>query len=127
MLTLILSAAAATEPPRYDVLNLRQLGFWDADALNNHGHVVGAAPEGVRLLWDGETVTQLPLPTDSPVITGLNDSGALIGYRWFPLDGDRGFLMADGAFAESKAHASRPPSTIPAMSPSTVSATTPAP
>jgi hypothetical protein len=97
LLALVLSSAAAAEP-RYDVLNLRKLGLWDAYALNNHGHVVGAAPES-RLLWNGKTVTQLPLSAD-PVITDLNDSGALIGYRSYPFDGDRGFVFADGASAE---------------------------
>ncbi len=98
LLAFISSAMAAQ--PRYDVVNLRPLGFRNAYALNNHGHVAGESSNGL-ILWNRETVSQLPTPIQGPVITDFNDAGDLVGYYSNPaFEGNRGFAIIDGNLKE---------------------------
>ncbi len=99
LLALVVTSAFAAES-RYEVLNLRTVGFSDAYAVNNHGHVVGGAPNGARFVWNGTSVAQIQMPEYHSVVTGLNDEGTIIGFRPFPFSNDRGFVIANGTFAE---------------------------
>ena len=96
LLALALSAASAAEP-RYDVLDLRTLGFSDAFALNNLGHVAGRNESGEVLLWNGSTVSSTSLDSATPAIMDLNDLGSIVGTYTDPsLGEDFAFVLTAG-------------------------------
>jgi len=100
LLALVLSTASAAEP-RYDVLDLRTLGFRDASALNNLGHVAGRNESDEILLWDGNTIARIKPPGEAPYIQDLNDSGVMIGFSSHSTGpSQRSFTIADGELAE---------------------------
>lgn len=105
LLLALVSSAFAAEP-RYDVLDLRTLGFYHASNLNNLGHVIGyevGGPEpqpGAYLLWNGSTVARNKIPV-SGEITAFNDFGDLAGDSWdSALMRNRGWAVVDGHFQE---------------------------
>jgi probable HAF family extracellular repeat protein len=72
-----------------------------AEALNNHGDVVGDA-NGSPFLWRKGVMTDIrtliPAHVALTVVaaTGINDSGAIVGYGFDINGGSRGFLLKAG-------------------------------
>lgn len=94
-----LHGVSALAEHRYEALDLGAVGFSEAQALNNLGHVVGTSVAGHLLFWDGQVTTDLGVAgAVNPIATGLNSSDVIIGYTSPDNGAWRGFVYADGQF-----------------------------